>query len=187
MRNLLGLQYPNDSHLLELIRKNDDRAFTLLYHKYRNPLLSYAALYLSDRDSCEEVLQQLFVQLHIKRISLKISTNVSSYLFTAMRNKIFNFLRDKSVYKKHVNNAAKANPVTQDDADHSIKMKQLEEEINFSLENMPVKYREVYVLHNHDRLTIKKISELLNRPADTVEKQFRKATELLRDCLKNFN
>ena len=187
MRNLLGLQYPNDSHLLELIRKNDDRAFALLYKKYRTPLLNFAALYLNDRDSCEEVLQQLFVQLHIKRISLKISSSVSSYLFAAMRNRIFNYLRDKSVYKKHINNATMANPVAQNDIDQLLNMKQLEEKINFSLDRMPVKYKEVYVLHDHGRLTIKKISELLNRPVDTVEKQLRRATELLRNCLKILN
>ena len=91
MKELLGMPPRNDAELLALIRKNDDRAFALLYNKYRNPLLNFAAHYLSDQDSCEEVLQQLFVQLHIRRISLKISSRVSSYLFTAMRNKIFNY------------------------------------------------------------------------------------------------
>lgn len=187
MRKLLGIQFRKDSELLELIRKNDDRAFTMLYNKYRNPLLNFAAHYLNDRDSCEEVLQQLFVQIHIRRISLKISSSVSSYLFAAMRNKIFNYLRNKSVYKKHVNNATKTNPVTQNDVDQFINRKQLEEEITSSLAQMPGKCKEVYILHDQDHMTIKKISELLNRPVDTVEKQFRKATELLRNYLKAFN
>ena len=80
-----------------------------------------------------------------------------------------------------------ANPVAQNDIDQLLNMKQLEEKINFSLDRMPVKYKEVYVLHDHGRLTIKKISELLNRPVDTVEKQLRRATELLRNCLKILN
>ena len=187
MRKLLVMPSGNDSELLELIRNNDDGAFTLLYNKYRNPLLNFAAHYLKDRDSCEEVLQQLFVQLHIRRISLKISSSVSSYLFMAMRNKIFNYLRNKSVYKKHVSDAARENQVTQNDADQLINLKQLEEEINFSLAQMPVKCKEVYILHDQDHLSIKKISELLDRPVDTVEKQFRKATTLLRNYLKRFN
>lgn len=187
MRTLLAMPSGNDSELLELIRNNDDGAFTLLYNKYRNPLLNFAAHYLKDRDSCEEVLQQLFVQLHIKRISLKISSSVSSYLFMAMRNKIFNYLRKKSVYNKHVSDAARQNPVTQNDADQFINLKELVDEITFSLDHMPAKCKEVYILHGRDHMTIKKISELLNRPVDTVEKQFRKATGLLRHYLKGLN
>ena len=187
MRTLLAMPSGNDSELLELIRNNDDRAFTLLYNKYRNPLLNFAAHYLKDRDSCEEVLQQLFVQLHVRRISIKISSSVSSYLFTAMRNKIFNYLRNKSVYRKHVNHAARINPVIQNDVDQFINMRQLEEEIIFSLDHMPPRCKEVYLLHGQDHMSIKKISELLNRPVDTVEKQFRKATALLRNYLKELN
>jgi RNA polymerase sigma-70 factor (ECF subfamily) len=49
---------------------------------------------------------------------------------------------------------------------------------------MPERYKEVYLLHDESHYTIKKISEILNRPVDTVEKQFRKATELLRNHLR---
>jgi RNA polymerase sigma-70 factor (ECF subfamily) len=63
-------------------------------------------------------------------------------------------------------------------------LKQLQKEISSSLNRMPEKYKEVYLLHDESQFTIKKISKILNRPVDTVEKQFRKATELLRNHLR---
>lgn len=175
----------NDSGLLELIKKNDNRAFTLLYKRYWCPLLNFAAHYLDDRDSCEELVQELFVQLHVQQIPQRIRTSLSSYLFTAMRNKIFNYLRNRAVYKKHVGLAARLHATIQsNNVEQFINMKQLQKEISFSLHRMPGKYREVYVLRDQNQLTIRKISEVLNRPVNTVEKQFRKATALLRDHLR---
>jgi len=176
--------YHRDDDLLQLIHNNDDQAFTLLYKRYWDPLLNFAAHYLEDSHSCEEIVQELFVQLHARRASICIKSSVSSYLYAALRNKIFNYLRNKAVYKKHVGIAASTRSVTQNNVEQFINLKQLQKEISSSLNRMPEKYKEVYLLHDESHYTIKRISEILNRPVDTVEKQFRKATELLRNHLR---
>jgi len=176
--------YHKDNDLLQLIHKDDDQAFKLLYKRYWGPLLNFAGHYLDDSHSCEEIVQELFVQLHARRASLSIKSSISSYLYAALRNKIFNYLRNKAVYKKHVGIAASAKSITQNNVEQFINLKQLQKEISFSLNSMPEKYKEVYLLHDENHYTIKKISEILNRPVDTVEKQFRKATELLRNHLR---
>ena len=177
----------NDGNLLELIRGNDNRAFTLLYDRYWNPLLNFANQYLHDKDSCEEIVQELFVQLHVQKIPMRIRTSLSSYLFTALRNKIFNFIRNRAVYMKHVKLAARANVHAQNNVEQFINAKQLEERIAFFLEGIPGKYREVYLLRDREQCTIKKISELVNRPLNTVEKQIRKTSNLLRSYIRNTN
>lgn len=176
--------YQKDNDLIHLIHKNDDQAFRLLYNRYWGPLLNFAAHYLDDSHSCEELVQELFVQLHVRSASLCIKSSVSSYLYAALRNKIFNYLRNKAVYKKHVGIAANGSCTTQNNVEQFINLKQLQKEISSSLNRMPEKYKEVYLLHNENHYTIKKISEILNRPVDTVEKQCRKATQLLRNHLR---
>ena len=177
--------YDDDNKLLELIRKENDDAFATLYRKYQISLLNFAERYPPDSYSCEEVVQELFIQLHLRRVSLIIKTSVSSYLFKALRNRIFNYLRDKAVYRRHIGSSGSLTPVAQNNVEQFIDMKQLEGEIHFSLEQMPFKCREVYLLHSQGSFTLKKIAKLLNRPLDTTEKQFRKATALLRNDLKD--
>ena len=175
--------HTDDNESLELIRNNNDVAFSMLYKKYQQSLLMFASRYLPDSYSCDEVVQDLFVQLHLRRFSLKIDSSFSSYLFAAIRNKIFNYLRDKAVYKKHIIIAANRTPVAQNNIEQFMDMKQLEDEISISLNQMPVKCKEVYVLHHQNNVPLKHISELLSRPVDTIEKQFRKATAILRNHL----
>jgi RNA polymerase sigma factor (sigma-70 family) len=177
----------NDNSLLELIRGNDNRAFTLLYKRYWGPLLNFASHYLHDKDSCEEIVQELFVQLHVQEIPSRIRTSLSSYLYTALRNKIFNYLRNRAIYLKHVRIAARNGGHSQNNVEQFINMKQLEERIASFLDGIPGKYREVYVLRDREQCTIKRISQLLNRPVNTVEKQIRKTSHLLRNFLKQAN
>jgi RNA polymerase sigma-70 factor (ECF subfamily) len=172
-----------DLEISELITRNDDMAFTLLYKKYWAPLTNFAAHYLHDNDSCEEIVQELFVQLHLKRIQLNIKTSMSAYLYAALRNRIFNQLRKNAVYNKHMSRAVKKTSTCQNNVEQFIQLKQLQQQISLSLNQMPPKYREVYVLHDQNDFTVKKISAILQRPADTVEKQLRKATKILRNHL----
>lgn len=176
-----------DQLLLEMIRDNDDHAFTILYNRYWRMLLNFAGHYLSDRATCEEITQELFIQLHNRRNTLKINASVSSYLFTALRNKILNYLRNQAVYKKHINIAASKTARLQNDVDQFIYVRELQEEISSSLKCMPSKCKEVYLLHDQDQFTLKKISELLSRPVDTVEKQLRRAKKHLRSSLQSYD
>lgn len=175
----------NDEELLELIRNQDEHTFDWLYKKYWNPLIHYARHYLIDEDTCEEIVQTLFVHLHSKHTSLKISSSVSSYLYASLRNRISNYLRNQAVYKKHVMLAISTDPKTQNNVEQFMNMIELQKEITLSLKQMPVKYSEVYKLHIQNHFTIKKIALILNRPVDTVEKQLRKAKALLRNNLKD--
>jgi RNA polymerase sigma-70 factor (family 1) len=176
-----------DQSILEMIGKNEDQAFALLYKQYWQPLLHFAARYLHDRDACEEITQELFIKLHDRRLTLKINSSMSSYLYSALRNRIFNYIRDQAVYRKHINIAATRIMLSQNNVEQSIYMKELQEEIYFSLECMPSKYKEVYLLHERDHFTIRGISATLGRPVDTVEKQLRKAKRMLQNFLTLYN
>src|SRR4030095_3069776 len=178
-------QETNDGKLLEMISRKDDQAFDLLYKKYWDPLLNYATHFLKDGDTGEEVVQDLFVHLHSRHSPLKIRTSVSSYLYTALKNRILNHERNKAVYKRHISIASKGNADSNNNVEQFINFSELQKGIDQSVKQMPTKYREVFVLHDRHHYTTKMIASLLNRPVDTVEKQLRKAFELLRGNLKN--
>jgi RNA polymerase sigma factor (sigma-70 family) len=173
-----------DPDILQMIGQNDEEAFRILYKKYWRLLLKYAATYINDEYICKEIVQELFVHLHSSSTRLKIYSSFSSYLFVSLRNKIFNYLRNQSVYKKHLKKAGHSGAGACNDVEQSIDLIELQKGIRFSLKRMPVKYSEVYILHDENSYTLKKISEILDRPVDTIEKQLRKARCLLRNDLR---
>ncbi|WP_276483805.1 RNA polymerase sigma factor [Paraflavitalea pollutisoli] len=176
----------SDQSLIDRIHQKDDNAFRLLYEKYWKPLLHFASHFIPDEDTCQEVVQELFITLHLKRQQLNVNTSVSAYLYGSLRNRIYNYIRDQSVYNKHVKGASRARWMTTVDnsMQQTLDMLELHRIIEECLTTMPNKYREVYVLHRQYGYTLKKTSSLLQRPVDTVEKQFRRVMVLLRTYLR---
>ena len=164
-------------------QEQNSQAFQDLYKRYWEPLLTFASHYIDDKETCEEIVQDFFVRIYMRGLDIKIKHTLSSYLCVALRNRIFNHFRNKAVYKKHVTNAARKIPTEQNNIEQFIYMKELEQSVHASLQRMPSRYREVYVLRQ-DQLTVKQIAQTLNRPLDTVEKQLRKAKHLLTEDLK---
>ncbi|AEV98474.1 RNA polymerase, sigma-24 subunit, ECF subfamily [Niastella koreensis GR20-10] len=167
---------------------NDEAVFEVLYKKYWDLLLCFARKYINDRQTCKEVVQDLFVTLHGKRDQLTINVSLSSYLYRSLRNKIINHLRDESVYKKHVALASKKYSIVSvgNDAENWMDVLDLEKEIGCCLNSMPDKYRDVYVLTMQKANTVKMTAAMLNRSVPTVERQLRVAIRLMQEYLNRY-
>jgi len=183
--NKITRQDTTDQYLVTLINQKDESVFTILYQKYWSPLLAFAGNYIDDTDTCKEVVQELFITLHMKRLQLNVSISVSSYLYSSLKNKIFNYLRNQSVYNKHIRGASQARWVSgsDNDVEQIMDLLELHKIIDECLFHMPEKYRDVYVLHKQYGYTLKKTATILQRPVDTVEKQYRRVVQLIRDHL----
>ncbi len=185
MKNLpLDSQEINDLELLCLLKKNDIKAFEVLYKKYRQPLLNFADQYVKDKSACEDIVHELFTQLYIKEHSAGIKS-LSSYLYIAMKHRLLNYLRSQSIYKKHVKNYGHGLTVSiASNVEQRFDLNDLEKKICSIINSMPEKYREVYALKYKHELSVKKVSFILNRPVSTIEKQSKKLSVFLRNNLK---
>ena len=175
--------YCDQAELSIMPAGQNSAAFEDLYKQYWSILVNFASQYIDDKQTCEEIVQDLFVQLYVRGFTVKIRHTLTSYLFVALRNRIFNFFRNRAVYRKHITIAAKKRMSPLNNVEQSLYLKELEKSIFNSLQRMPTRCSEVYVL-KQEQLTVKQISKALNRPTDTVEKQLRKARKMLIEHLK---
>jgi RNA polymerase sigma-70 factor (family 1) len=169
--------------IADLINNSDKNAFPTLYRIYWDRLLVFASRYLNDKESCKEIVQELFIQLHINKLPLNLKSSVSAYLYSAVRNRIFNHIRNRSVYKRHIHTASSKVSLSQNNVEQSLRFKELQAIIHQVLAGLPKRYREAYLLRQTERYPVKKIAVTLNRPVDTVEKQIRKVHDILRERL----
>lgn len=174
----------SDMELWYGIVKDDAEAFDQLFKRYWEPLVRFAALYLPDRSESEEVLQELFIELYQKRHVITIQSSVSSFLISFARNRILNYLRHKSTYKRHIATASTRGHAFYNHTQETVDFRDIQERIQSTVANMPPKYRQVYILRKEYRFTIAKTAQVLKRPVATVEKQLRKALLFLRDDLR---
>lgn len=157
-------------------------AFEELFRALFKPLCAFAVKYVGDLDEAKSLVHEVFISLWDKFDTLPPGTNHKSYLYTAVRNRSLNYLRDK---KKHVIlDYAADQPVPEDY--HSVESTELEENIRRALESLPEKCREVFEMNRVEGLKYAQIAEKMQISIKTVEAQMSKALSILRERLTEF-
>ncbi len=153
-----------------------------LFRLHFEPLCRLAARYISDFDMAKDIVHEVFVAFWQKFDTLPADTQYKSYLFTAVRNKSFNHLRDQ---KKHLKIAA-AEGETAPETGGAMETAELAREIDYALNLLPDRCREVFELSRFEGKKYGQIAEELAISVKTVEGQMSKALRLLREHLKDF-
>jgi len=182
--NCLYRKLPDET-LFALIKENDQEAFGEIYSRYWNYLTSSAAKHLQNWQKAEDMVQEILISLYNRRHTLEFSVSIRAYLSQALKFKIMNEFRSKSVrdtYQKTIHYTCAGSAQT--NVYHVCESKELASNINRSIDSLPEKCREVFMLSRSEDLSYKDISGHLGISVSTVEKHISKALKVLRTSLE---
>lgn len=165
--------------LLEMLYDGSQIAFEELYRRYWDRLYLAAYNILRDRHSCEDIIQEIFSQLWIRRSSIAIN-NLESYLFTAVRFQVFRCIKDKKCKNDYVNALSKL-PAEYFDPQQS--SKEIEDMLKDGIAMLPKKCGKIFHLSRQEQLTNKEIAIQLNISVKTVENQITIAIKKIKKYL----
>lgn len=89
-----------DNFLVNELINGNEKAFRKLFDSYRNHLYKFSLSMVCSENRAEEIVQDVFMKIWIKRGSLNPEMSFKSYLFTITRNKTIKFLKKASNYRK---------------------------------------------------------------------------------------
>src|SRR3546814_7943699 len=75
----------SDAELVPLFKEGDETAYLEIYDRYKTLLLHHAYKKLGNLQDVDDILQELFTDLWNKRDRLPFTSNLSGYLYTAVR------------------------------------------------------------------------------------------------------
>lgn len=84
---------------LKRLKEGDSRSFDFLFNKYYKDLVLFSCVFLKERESSEDIVQDLFFRLWENRENLTIESSLKAYLLTAVRNSCFEELRHQEVVR----------------------------------------------------------------------------------------
>ncbi|MES2431443.1 MAG: sigma-70 family RNA polymerase sigma factor [Bacteroidota bacterium] len=90
----------NDKELVMRLQLGDMEAFNSLYWKYHQSLYANINKLTKDIDATQDILQEVFITLWEKRLSIDVERPVSNWLFVVSYNKSIDYL--KKVLKQPV-------------------------------------------------------------------------------------
>ena len=87
--------------ILKSISNKNLEVFESLFSEYFPLLTKYAEGFVFDRNECEDIVQNLFINLWEKSETIKIQTSLKAYLYQSVKNRCLNYLRNMNVFDKH--------------------------------------------------------------------------------------
>lgn len=151
-----------------------------IFHQYYSPLCNYAAKIIHDKNSAEDIVQALFIQLIDKKKFDSIK-NIESYLLHSVRFKCIDYLRASNKNRTEVLNESLDEAF---DLPHEITEEEIEPLFHYYAAKLPPKTREVFLLSRVSKLTYKEIAEELNTSIKTVENQMGSALKKIKKLLQ---
>ncbi|HWV68852.1 RNA polymerase sigma-70 factor [Chitinophaga sp.] len=171
----------DDASLLELMKKDDQEAFTIIYNKYWYPLMQHVMKAVRIYSEAEDIVQEIFVSIWKNRARLEIRAALSTYLFNsgrymAIRNIERNVTRSNYLQRlsDQIDNGGAPSPET------LLHMRELEERIEQAIESLPEKMKEIFNLSRKQQLSYREIAAQLGVSEETVRKQISNALNRLR-------
>ncbi|MCG8697521.1 MAG: RNA polymerase sigma-70 factor [Bacteroidales bacterium] len=156
-----------------------------LFRTHFVALCYFAAKYVSDNDTSKEIVHNVFISIWEKRNEFDFDKPAKSYLFTSVYNRCMNYIRDHKKFKSTDEENAIA---IADSGEYQDKMEtaELEVKIKSSINKLPAKCREVFMLNRFEDKKYAEIANQLNISIKTVEAQMSKALKILREELHEY-
>ncbi len=168
--------------LIHSVGLDDKASLERIYRLYWSKLYIYAFNVLREREVCEDIVQNIFVDLWTKRHDVQI-TDLKPYLYQSVKHQIFNHFR-KSRYKKQL--LEKFDMVSkQYRIDELYEKKELKAHIKKAISKLPERRRIIFQMSRYDGLSNKEISENLNISSQTVKNQISESLKFIRKSLMN--
>ena len=171
------------SLVLRLIEGDED-AFCLFYAAYKNRLIYFAMRFLKSREYAEDIFQDAFAVVWQGRRFINPDASFSAYLYTIVRNRILNQLRDLSNQDKlREQILSQAVNYTNETKDEII-ANDLRQFISRALQQLTPRQREIFQMSRERQMSHREIAEVLGISVNTVQESISISLRTLRTYLE---
>lgn len=169
-----------DRDKIRRIRQGDIKQFEALFRSSYISLVNYAQTILKDRDTAEEIVQELFYVLWRDRQKIDILTSLNGYLFRSVYNRCMHYIEHRKVVIKHATESREAPVIDSDDPAEILNYKELHEKIATIIGKLPERCARIFCMNRFEGLKYSEIAEELAISIKTVEANMGKALKEFR-------
>lgn len=184
---------PIDKRILEQLKTGDPKAFEYVFMQWYEPLVHFADEYITDLESARNIVQNIFMNLWEKHSWIDPESNLKAYLYLAARNACLSHIRHLQVevcyYEKSMRNSENLQlnyeALEQMEIDQ-IDLCNLEKIIQETIDSLPERCREVFILSRYEDMKNKEIANKLDITVKAVEANITRALSRLRANTKEY-
>lgn len=170
--------------VIRLIQGDED-AFCELYAAYKNRLLYFSMKFVKSPDFAEDIFQDTFAAIWQSRRFINPDASFSSYLYTIVRNRILNHLREIASEDRLRNQIISQSIDYTDETKHKILFDELKEILSHAMELLTPRQKQVFQMSRDANMSHKEIAEALGLSVNTVQEHISSSLKVIRNYLNN--
>lgn len=164
--------------------EGDRNAFTQLYNNYRNKIYSIAFELTESTMVAEEIVQDTFLKIWVKRESLLEVEHFRAYLFTITRNYVFTALKRIARKESIEVSAIQDAPLYDHDTEDRVLNNEYTRILQAAIDRLPEQQKQVYNLIKKEGLKREEAAAALHLSPETVKTHLAQAMRSIRTyCL----
>lgn len=179
--------FSEESSLILRLIEGDEDAFCELYATYKNRLIYFAMRFLKSREYAEDVFQDAFTVVWQSRRFINPDASFSSYLYTIMRNRILNQLRNAANEEKLKESILSQALDYTEDTKREVMLNDLKSLISHALQQLTPRQREIFEMSREAQLSHKEIADKLGISVNTVQEHISTSLKLIRTYLIKYS
>ena len=174
---------------IEGLRRGSIEDFNLLYSIYADSLYSFSLKLLKSRSEAQDIVQDTFLKIWIKRAELSTEFSFKAYLYTIAKNKILTSFRQRvnEITIEEFREYAGENAISDIDVEQHVINKDIKYNLYSSIAKLPPLQAKIFIMKSEEDLSTQEIATLLGIPHQTIKNNLSKAMKSMRDELKKIS
>lgn len=187
-----------DWALVEECRLGSARAFDTLVKRYKDRVYNVAYRFVGNHEDAQDIAQEAFIRAYKGIEAFKGTSKVYTWLYSITGNLARNKLRDANRKGRNMGSSlealqekapdvAQAYASTTETPEQIARGRELEEQLQVCLDEMPEHCRMTFVLRTFENLTYAEIADCMACPTGTVKSRLNQARSMLHTRLKELS
>lgn len=181
-----------DVALMLRVKTGDHAAFQELVERHQNVIVGTVAKMLGNASDAPDIAQQVFIRLWKSAPRYKRKAKFTTFLFTIMRNLVFNESKKRSRQKTHSLEERESESFQQvadspeKSPDSEVLQGELQAAVDKAINALPEKQRMAVILRRYENMAYDQIAEILDISVSAVKSQLFRARAELRESLQSY-
>src|SRR6267142_784650 len=170
-----SLEARSDLELIAAMNRGDAAAFETLYFRYRDWVVSLAHRFTGDSDAALDVMQETFLYFLKKFPGFRLTANLKTFLYPAVRNLSISARRKAQRYQATEAQLEKIENTASEETTGTTS------ELQVVLAGLSEEHRETVLLRFVDGLSLAEMADAMEIPLGTVKSRLHIALQTLRN------
>ncbi len=175
----------SDEDLVLFVREKDKEAYGFIIDRYEKRIFYYINRLINNPEEARNLTQQTFVNAYVNIYSFDKNKKFSSWVYRIAHNLAVNWLKRKKASISLSQNEVIASKLASEiDVFEEAAGNEFNDKINSLLTELPVKFKEPFVLRYFEKKSYDEISDILRKPKSTIGTLLQRAKEILKKELE---